>query len=363
MNANFLRITLLGLACSTSSLANSISTNSLTDCQGSKVSSKELPLGVYIGNINKMPIVLQLSKYDGQKYFYAHKGLDIELVAKQQGDKLILEEVAANSNRSALVPSACFSLSKIKGDQLAGDWQALAGGKKLAVTLRHYDPQQSKLHLPNTAAVSQLREDDPYNFAKLNRPWKVSNDGQTWQEPLSGTIFNKLKGASAKLNNTLFNIALVNASNKLSCKAFARLTDAEYDVKRSKYHKTKQLISFEDTIYSYCGGPHPNIDNRGFIVEQKTGQRVTLGKIWPLLTKQLPSLYLSSLKASQDMKKECLEIVSEATNYTTYLAAGGLNIVPSLPHVAQACAETVTLPYSQLKKYANADGRYFKDFY
>ena len=110
----------------------------------------------------------------------------------------------------------------------------------------------------------------------------------------------------------------------------------------------------------------------GRTLDQKSGQLLTLsgkpGTLWPSLTPAiLQKMYLAGYP--KDADSECVDAVKgndapDDSGFELFLTRGGLTLAPTfLPHVVAACGEEVTVPYSALRRYANAGSPYFKDLY
>ena len=143
-----------------------------------------------------------------------------------------------------------------------------------------------------------------------------------------------------------------------------------------------QFLSFYVTDSVDCGGAHPDAASFALVYDLKTGKAVDWSKLLPKAlvessstdsgadgsiigvvgSKQLSQLYIESL--GTDLDKDCKEVLVEGDlKFILWLEDGhkgqkaqgqntqGLVVqTTSLPHVVQACADTVTLPLARLQQ-------------
>lgn len=323
--------------------------------------------GVYRGTLAGLPITLQLGRESS--YFYDNKGLDIELEATHNADKLILTENGPWDNKIGAIPlNACFALTR-SGNTLKGTWtrsgqQSSGQQKGQAVTLSRVDVSKLPLKLSATPGLLKLRRDDPYTFIKLNHAW--AGAGAKVTEPLSGLAYFRIPGASAALNGALQDRQLQQAASSLVCRSGVVANNSDYNLQIRDTYMTPKLLSFIEITDYYCGGAHPDDSEEGVILDRLTGQDVDINSIWYNLDQaKQHALYQQKLATIKD-EYECRSLPEEdmTASYTANLTKAGLSLTRvDLPHVAAVCKLTLVIPYAQLKDSADSSSPYYRDIY
>ncbi|MFK7601594.1 hypothetical protein ACI3L1_05220 [Deinococcus sp. SM5_A1] len=323
--------------------------------------------GIYAGLLGTGAITLRLDiqDSDSSRYFYAGRPLDLRLRVFHSGQTLILQEEVRRALGSAPVVTGCFTLTRTDGG-LRGSWKAPGAVKTLKVSLEPLNVAKLPLKLPPSPGLQKLRSSDPLAFIKLNRAWVVAADGQSVREPLSGLEYPRLPDASAALQATLQDRLLFNAVNALECGANLP-EDGQgdgYNLHADVTLLTPRLISLRENTDYYCGGAHPDNSTVGLILDRVKGRPVPLAALWPSLTPtRLKALYLAA--SASDPASECDDVLRDMnSSFAVSLSNGGLTLTPdSLPHVVAACAESLVIPYGQLRRGANVGSPYFAELY
>ncbi|WP_415786574.1 hypothetical protein [Deinococcus saxicola] len=328
--------------------------------------------GVYSGllGIRAITLGLDIQDSDSSRYFYAGRPLDLRLRTFHSGETLILQEEVRRSLGSAPVVTGCFMLTRTAGG-LRGSWKApgtVKPGtvKALKVSLEPLNVAKLPLKLPPSPGLQKLRSSDPLAFVKLNRAWVVSADGHSVREPLSGLEYPRLPDTSAALQAALQDRLLFNAVNALECGS-SLPEDSQgngYNLHADVTLLTSRLISLRENTDYYCGGAHPGNFTVGLILDRVKGRPVPLATLWPSLTPtRLKALYLAA--SGSDPASECDDVLRDMeSSFAVSLSSGGLTLTPDLlPHVVSACAESVVIPYGQLRRGANVGSPYFADLY
>ncbi len=353
---------LVGLA-----LLASAGAQDLRKCGGVAGAPTWVRSGVYSGTLGPKVVTLALDRQDidANRYFYAGRAGDLSLTAFHSGETLILQEEVRKSLSPASVVTGCFTLTRVDGG-LRGSWKAPGAASPLKVSLEPLNVAQLPLKLPSSPGLLKLRRSDPLSFVKLNRAWVMAADGQSVREPLSGLTYPRVPGAGAALRATLQDRLLLNAVDALQCLSLLPedMSDEGYTLNATVTLLTSRLLSLREDVYYFCGGAHPGNFSVGLILDRMTGQPVPLAALWPSLTpSRLKTLYLAASAA--DPVSECDDVLRDmAGSYAVSLGSAGLTLTPDgLPHVYSACAESVTVPYGQLRRGANTASPYFADLY
>ena len=364
----------------------------LRECGGT--AALGLPAGVqpglYRGTLAGKTITLELlAKRSGQgtdsagsagsggdpvdRYAYDRHGIDIVLSrGRSAAGGLLLAEFKRDYPK--LNATGCFELKGTAG-RLSGQWRTPDGARRYPVTLTLLKVAAVPMSLPATPGLLALRTSDPFVFLKLNHPWKVAAGRVT--EPLSGTTYPRVPGRAA-LNAALQDRQLRLAADILDCSASAVASGVSSDPSEnlaggstSFGRQSGRLLSVHEATSLICGA-HPDYYEEGRTYDTATGKLVTLasrpGTLWPRLTPaELQRLYLAKYPKHAD--SECKDAVAmndaaDQTSFVLYLTPRGLALWPAfLPHVVQACAETVTVPYASLRPLADPKSPYFHDLY
>lgn len=350
------------------------------------VEETSLPTGVkpglYRGLLGNQPITLQLpgqlsEDHPADRYSYDRYGIDIALDRGRPGNRtasyalLGVEAVNDFGDRSV---RGCLELAA-DGSGLQGVWRTPDSQKRLLVSLKPVNVAAVPLALPASPGLLKLRQSDPYTFLKLNRPWVKVPGGL--KEGYSGVTYPRVAGGSGALNTALQDRQLALAADALDCRSgYADNLKAGTDFSGAGTlsWQSARLVSLHENVEYYCGGAHPDNSTDGVTLDARSGRELTLtgkpGTLWPGLSKTgLQKLYAAGYPQGGDIA-ECLDMISvqevspDYDNYTQYLTRQGLALWPTyLPHVAGACAEVVTVPYSKLKALADPKSPYFRDLY
>lgn len=332
-------------------------------CGGEAGSPSWVKPGVFRGTLGGQAVALELGpRDDGEaaRYFYDRFGVNIRLKQGRAGTALLLREEVWTLAGTKV--TGCLRLERA-GTGLRGSWSSPDGRTTLPVSLAPLDVTRLPLNLPDSPGLRRLRDAAPLTFLKLNRAWVQEAGGARVREPLSGVRYPRVPGGSAALNAALQDRQLEHAANALDCRAgLEGAGEDAYQVEAQVTLLRSRLVSLFEQAGYFCGGAHPDHFDVGLILDRATGRPVPLTAIWPGLTPaRLAALYLARSGADA----ECREgLTGSPWGLTAHLTPQGLALTPTgLPHVASACAKTVTLPFAPLRAQADPRGLYFRDLY
>jgi hypothetical protein len=132
---------------------------------------------------------------------------------------------------------------------------------------------------------------------------------------------------------------------------------------------TPEFLSVAANVGGSCGGAHPSQALSHLTFDRVSGRRVDLARWFtpsgvvpsePYVAQLTPTLAALAVKHFPFGKGEdadCREVVATAEFWDLALARRGIAFEPSLPHVAQACADTAVVPFAELRPYLNPEGR------
>jgi hypothetical protein len=149
---------------------------------------------------------------------------------------------------------------------------------------------------------------------------------------------------------------------------------------KGSYYRVRSRVGYADrdifSIYAsaqyYCGGPYPtNDDNISKTFDLRTGKLVEFSELFrnyeadkQAILKTVFGARIESaerIKASgRDTDDNCDAPYTmadlEGTTFNYNFSSAGLQIQPSWPHVIEACADIVTIPYGRLQRFAAPEG-------
>ncbi|HKS30353.1 MAG TPA: hypothetical protein VJS44_21185 [Pyrinomonadaceae bacterium] len=148
---------------------------------------------------------------------------------------------------------------------------------------------------------------------------------------------------------------------------------------KNKYFTVRSKVAYADrdifSIYAssqyWCGGPYPtNDDNISQTFDLRTGKLVAFSELFRNYEADrqeiLRTIFGARIEAGERVKASGKEDDNcdgpyamdqlEGTTFNYNFSATGLQIQPSWPHVIEACADIVTVPYSKLQRFAAPDG-------
>jgi hypothetical protein len=152
---------------------------------------------------------------------------------------------------------------------------------------------------------------------------------------------------------------------------------------KHSYYNVRSKVDFADkdifSIYAsaeyYCGGAHPiNDANISLTFDLRTGKQVEFEELFTNyeMNKReiLRAIFAKQVERSEKLAKtgrqkenSCegdADLYSlenlESSTFSFNISKQGLKVQPQWPHVIEACAELVNVPYSRLNKFAAPDG-------
>jgi hypothetical protein len=153
--------------------------------------------------------------------------------------------------------------------------------------------------------------------------------------------------------------------------------DDWYKVSSRVEYAAKDILSIYASANYYCGGPYPTNDaNMSLTFDLRTGNKVQFSELFRsyvankdqilkvIFARQLArtAKMLAAGKKS-DESSSCEENSDLFTlknlrdsEYAYNFSEKGLVVQPQWPHVVEACAERVTVPYQQLMEFAAPNG-------
>ncbi len=130
-----------------------------------------------------------------------------------------------------------------------------------------------------------------------------------------------------------------------------------------------ELLSVTSSNSSYCGGAHPNHWTEFHAFDRQTGEALKL-ESWfnekgteltdygtRTILPALRTVVMKHWSAGEDGEPECRSYVEEQNYWNYQLQRGGILFQPDLPHVATVCELPALVPWAELERFLNDDGR------
>ena len=148
-------------------------------------------------------------------------------------------------------------------------------------------------------------------------------------------------------------------------------TDGDYDDSYTPKAVRGPFLSVTHNLGGSCGGAHPYWDIEPLTFDLGTGGLVELAR-WVSPRGMVPSKESDgaiTFQPSPALKRllrarwpkggdDCeAEVFDYAFGWRIGLTAGGLGFTPNLPHVAQGCAEELSLSFAELSPFLSAEGQ------
>ncbi len=146
---------------------------------------------------------------------------------------------------------------------------------------------------------------------------------------------------------------------------------ADYRAEWQPVFLNARWLAMREDHSNFCGGAHPNFGVLGTLVWDLAADRevdpwtwLRVGRSpegWRLLPQELKALlakiYAKGRDGGDDADRQCREAVEQLASYHLAPSAEGLVFMPELPHVVQACADDVVVPWAQLGPFLTPAGR------
>lgn len=150
--------------------------------------------------------------------------------------------------------------------------------------------------------------------------------------------------------------------------------DSYYDVRSAVTYAASDIFSIYASEEYYCGTAYPTNDaNNSMTFDLRTGKRVTFEGLFANHTRDsrriLRTIFAKQIANSErlvaantqgdecDTDPEMFSLAHlESSSFAFHLGANGLVVQPEWPHVIEACAELVTVPYARIRQFAASGG-------
>lgn len=341
--------------------------------------------GLWQGTIGTQEVmVLLVPELCGARYYYKKHLFGIPLEEKERRQGTRWTEAPYSEHPSVWT----FSTSSEDGQSLGGEWSSEDGKRRAPIRLKLVGVLPSKPGdngRPDYDCYAQNKAFDAPRVAQALQKRKVSaadtmifkgSDGDHPYRPV--TVFRQqITGFTTpdidrhpQLRKAMEAWETESVEEYFDC-AFGlapNYSDSDVDYRRelSPRFWNSQLLVLEETYSNFCGGAHPNGGTSGYRVWDLAADREveasTLIKGIEDQTHVTSAALLDLLKKHYrrgDEKGEdsCADALDGEDFYMMHPQASGMVFMPSLPHVIQACAEEIEVPWAEMQPFLSTEGK------
>lgn len=336
--------------------------------------------GVWRGTIGALPVQACLDHRDyadqGAYYYLSHLTIIHLSAIDKPGAAKVWSEAAVSDEASGPL----WVLAPPRGDSLAGEWQSR--GKTLPIRLtRVPSPGDSQgpcgslaFSAPRVTPITVTRKPavkDGVAYTRL-----IANVGKQFDATLESFEMPAATPADVRVNTALRK-RIPNkgqGAEYLDC-MMGSLDSNGYDGGYSDIATptmiTRHWLVWTDASETDCGGAHPDQSLTTSVFDRQTGEAVNLWRWFTpaAVTRDAPeggadeafeitpALLRVILARWRPADPDCRQAYEDQTFWDVALTRRGFGFTPMLPHVAQACAEQVVVPYPAASPFLSAAGR------
>ena len=329
--------------------------------------------GVWQGKVGTLPVRVclngEVNAGFGAYYYLRH--LKPIALRQVESSKIWTEGDGGLDDATA----ARWAFETISTNRLTATWRTK--GKSLPVNLTRVE-KASDIEAPCGSRTFHAPRNAGGRIVAI--PARLGNRTYTKLTFAPGPQFSAVAIESLALNEKSLAIARVNALLReklpsaagypefLGCLAGSlgsQGTEGYYSLSLTPGLITPNWLAVTVNAGSFCGGAHPSYSEYSRTFDLRTGKEIDLHSwfapigfaaakdgVGPIT----PALRTLLLKYASKPEAECATVLATTDYWNIGLARGGMSFIPSLPHVAFACTETVVLPYAQLASFLNNQG-------
>jgi hypothetical protein len=338
--------------------------------------------GVWSGTIGTLPVQVCLqapfegSDYSHGSYFYLSRKQPIPLSREADGS-WSETDAGKETGRWTVVPQG--------RDRLTGQWRS--GKRNLPVALKRvaFDdaagdgPCGSRAYVaPRVSPIKIVRKPETsggFAYTKLTYDVGPSFSDVT----IESFAFPETRPGDRAINAALlYDPAKPEGdADYVGCAASAAGSlggDGEFIATRGLELITREFLVVQENSGGFCGGAHPDYGYQWRVWDRQSGKPVALaawlndkaiaerpepaGEGGADSSAQItPALRRIALRHIGKIETECRETLDQADYWSFGLAAGGLVMTPSLPHVAAACGADAVVPFAEVAPFLTPSGK------
>lgn len=146
-----------------------------------------------------------------------------------------------------------------------------------------------------------------------------------------------------------------------------------YNLKSRVEYAAHDIFSIYASAEYFCGGAYPTNDsNNSATFDMKTGKQVKFEELFKnyeadkreilqtIFATQIATAARRAASRKPDAEDDCEDLFEierlESSSYAFNFSRNGLSVQPEWPHVIEACADRVTVPYAKLQRFAAPNG-------
>lgn len=332
--------------------------------------------GVWQGTVGTLPVRACLSQtsedYARGSYYYMSKLVPIALQKEEAAGAWSEHEGGAEDS------GGNWTLANDGDNRLTGQWRS--GTKNLPIVLTRvaapandFGPcNSSEFHAPRVRPIrvtSAPETRDGIAYTKL-----TYNLGPGFPDSsIVGFAIREQQPGDRAINAALRVDTTKPDADYLACdhqQVAMQGTAGSFSYEAEPDLLTADFLSATISSGGDCGGAHPDDSTFHRTFDRKTGHAVDLGNWFNArgvkartagddspYRELTPALRSAVLRHFKFEESECREAVSSADYWDIALGRTGLAFTPSLPHVAEACAEPATVPFRELSAWLSSAGQ------
>ena len=324
----------------------------------------------------------------GAYYYMRHLGI-ITLGTIPAEAKAEAVPIWTESPDAALVTAGPFwHLNTLSRDHMQGVWKG--GGKTLPVDL-------TRVAIPSADdSEDQPCGSDAFSLPRFTKPVITTKpamlDGIAYTRIIvdPGPQFSDYEFETFQLNGSTPAIQRVNTelyktvptspdADYFQCSMEALShsgRDGESSSTQTPLIISKSWLVMEDGEYGYCGGPYPASAVNYQTWDLRSGSLINLhdwfndqalkqavhepGTVDQYITVTVTAPFKKMIDEAYphyDDDADCQVARQDADSWSVHLTATGVDFMPELPHVVQACIDDAILPFAKLEPYLSPAGK------
>ena len=199
---------------------------------------------------------------------------------------------------------------------------------------------------------------------------------RTVRHSKSGASIPQLTHHRSPVVQDVVNRQLESLAASLQCDTQGNLENPDhFDSTTRVTYAADEVLSLSVHASYYCGGPYPTNDaNLSMTFDMRTGLAVSFEELFSDYERDAESiaraLYPERIARAEHLAatghEEPGETCDDAftlsvphlleSGFSYALSEEGLIVQPNFPHVSEACAEQIVVPYARLRQFAAPDG-------
>lgn len=318
-------------------------------------------VGVWDGTLGGQPVIACFNNDDSGAYYYRRHLHAIYLEAEDKTPGHWFETADGGDKKTGE-----WVLSRIEADRIEGQWSNPGGTRRLPVALTRVPANDTDNPACGTSAFN----------APLELPPKFT---QGKPKALDGKHYRTITARAAQFQVTALEllepgaaVASINAQLKKQLPETPQALQDLYACSRQALGSlgyvgditvvvepvlwTDGYLVTRTSTETDCGGAYPGSGVESTTWNLKSGQIEDITK-WLSAGKITDALKALVRRYSERAKdSDCADALADADNFDMRPGRKGLIFAPELPHVVQACADDIVVPYAALKPFLSPVG-------